>query len=91
LTSQETETGVPLSCTIQITGSKAGTEVASQTATFTANGLTPPMTKVTLNSAFKNVDSVVFKTQGLLSSTLAAVLMDNLEYNVYLKKGKSLS
>ncbi|EMC95995.1 hypothetical protein BAUCODRAFT_512714 [Baudoinia panamericana UAMH 10762] len=89
LASQETVASVPDTCTIQITGYKNEVQVASQKATFTADGLEDQMHQVFLNNDFENIDTVEFDTVGLLDSTLDAVLFDNLCYDVYIVEGES--
>lgn len=90
LSTQETADSAPLNCQVQIQGYRNQQQVASQVATFTTDGLASSMDKVTLNSGFSNVDQVTFDTQGL-NALLAGVLLDNLAYDVHLKKGKTIS
>ncbi|TKA51589.1 hypothetical protein B0A55_12553, partial [Friedmanniomyces simplex] len=88
----ETAASVPVDCSITITGYRNGGEVASQDADFTTGSLltlVANMDKVTLSSEFSNVDKVTFAIDGVLDSTLDAVLFDNFAYDVTLKQGYS--
>jgi len=93
LDSQETATSSPLGCTLITTGFRKGKQVASQSASFKASGLTTDMLRVDFkagNPGFSNVDAVSFAVSSAGTSALTAVLIDNIGYDVHLKKGASL-
>ena len=72
-----------------MTAYQGGRHAATQSASFTASGLQTNVQLVRLNSGFSNVDTVAFKTQGLVGQTLLGTLFDNIAYDVTLKQGYS--
>lgn len=89
LSTEETATSRPASCTITMTGWRYGKQVASQTSSFTASRLHTKMQFVQLNKGFSNVDTVAFKTNVLVGQTLVGTLFDNMAYDAVLKPGYS--
>jgi len=83
--SQETIAGVPIACSITVTGIRNGATVATENFSFTPVGLLSKMEKVTFSAgAWKAVDEVQF-TQTTLLSTAISVLYDNLQYTTISK------
>lgn len=81
--SQETAAGVPLSCSLTLTGKKNGKTSVTQDISFTPAGLlTSNMKKVTFAGKWSNVDEVDFQQTGALSAA-TSVLYDNFEYTTF--------
>ena len=73
LSSQETATGVPQSCTVTVTGfDKNGKQVAKQSFPFVANALSQQMIKATL-VGFTGLQTASFS----IASNLLGVLPEN--------------
>ena len=90
LASQETEAGVLLPCDLTVTGFRNQKQVASQTVSFAPGlALSANMAKAQL-SGFSNVDNVEFVVNDL-NQVAAALLIDNVKYDAYLKEGSSWS
>jgi len=85
LATQETEAGVPVSCDVTVTGYKNQEQVASQTVSFAPGllALSADMTEAQLRG-FSDVDDVEFEVTGL-NQVAAALLIDNVKYDAYLK------
>ncbi|KAI7422399.1 hypothetical protein KC336_g8351 [Hortaea werneckii] len=79
---------VPLACSMTVTGFRGQAQVAQETVKFTPDGAASNLGPANLrNAGFKNVDSVEFKLIGGLEKLVSAVLFDNFEIDVILKKG----
>ena len=96
VTNVATVASVPSKCTLTVTGFRSQKQVAQQTFTFKpsvgllgAPSLVDNMMEATFGSGFANVDDVTFKANGLLESTLEAVLIDNVAYNAFIKSGRN--
>lgn len=82
--SQETVAGVPLACSLTLTGKRKGKTVVTQDISFTpANLLTSPMKKQTFAGAWTNVDEVDFKLNGLVAAAAVGVLYDNVQFTTF--------
>jgi hypothetical protein len=82
--SQETVAGVPLACSLTLTGKRKGKTVVTQVISFTpANLLTSPMKKQTFAGAWTNVDEVDFKLNGLVAAAAVGVLYDNVQFTTF--------
>jgi hypothetical protein len=81
--SQETVAGVPIACTLKLTGKRKGKVVVSQDISFQPTGLlTSDMKKQVFAGAWTNVDEVDFQQTGLLSAA-TSVLYDNVQYTTF--------
>ena len=81
--SQETVAGVPLSCSLKLTGKRKGKTVVTQDISFTSAGLlTSPMKKQTFAGAWTDVDEVDFQLNGLLAAA-TSVLYDNVQFTTF--------
>jgi hypothetical protein len=81
---QETVAGVPLACSLKLTGKRKGKTVVTQDISFTpANLLTSPMIKQTFAGAWTNVDEVDFQLNGLLAAAATGVLYDNVQFTTF--------
>jgi len=82
-------TGLPESCSLEVTGYREGTKSASQTVQFNSSGVLASMSQATLESTvesdFATVDKVTFKIVGILDGLLLVVLLDSFSYDVYVK------
>ncbi|GAB7344153.1 hypothetical protein MBLNU457_2048t1 [Dothideomycetes sp. NU457] len=90
---QEAAATTPVSCTITITGFRNNQQVVTQDATFNVNigTIEQNMEKVVLQG-FGDVDAVTFATAAATGTKgTTAVTIDNLEYDVTLKEGKTYS
>jgi hypothetical protein len=80
-------TGVPEECTIAFTAYKCGSEVAYQTINQQYNPenlLKAPMTQAVFPSSWTGMGKIeIAIVQGELTSTLSALLIDDVKYNVY--------
>jgi len=75
--------GVPLSCSLTLTGKRKGKTVVTQDISFTPKGvLTSPMQQQTFAGAWTNVDEVDFKLDGLLAAA-TSVLYDNFKFTTF--------
>jgi len=84
--SQETAAGVPIACSLTLTGKKYGKAVVTQDISFTPGGLlTSSMKKVNFAGAWANVDEVDFQQKGLLSAA-TSVLYDNVAFTTFTTK-----
>jgi len=81
--SQETVAGVPLACSLTLTGKRNGKTVVTQDISFTPAGLlTSPMKKQTFAGLWTNVDEVDFQLDGLLAAA-TSVLYDNVQFTTF--------
>lgn len=83
--SQETAAGVPISCSLTLTGKRKGKTVVTQDVSFSPNGLlglTSTMKKQTFAGAWTNVDEVDFKQTQLLAAA-TSVLYDNVQFTTF--------
>ena len=94
MTSAVTAASIPSGCTITATAFRNNKQTAVRHYTFKpATGLlgvpvlSDQMTKAVLGPAFLNVDKVTFSATGLIKSTLQAVLIDNVQYDAFIKSG----
>lgn len=83
VSSQETVAGVPLACTLTLTGKRKGKTVVTQNISFSpTRPLTSSMKKQTFAGAWSNVDEVDFKhTSALAAAT--SVLYDNFQFTTF--------
>jgi hypothetical protein len=78
--SQETVAGVPIACTLKLTGKRKGKVVVTQNISFQPTGLlTSDMKKQVFAGAWTNVDEIDFEQTGVLAAA-TSVLYDNVEY-----------
>lgn len=81
--SQETLAGVPLACSLTLTGKRKGKIVVTQDISFSPSGLlTSEMKKQTFAGAWQNVDEVSFAQKGLLAAA-TSVLYDNVQFTTF--------
>jgi hypothetical protein len=81
---QETVAGLPVACTLTLTGKRKGKVVVTQDISFSPTGLlVSDMKKQVFAGAWTNVDEVDFKQTGLLSAATTGVLYDNVQYTTF--------
>jgi hypothetical protein len=81
--SQETVAGVPLACSLTLTGKRKGKTVVTQDISFSPTGLlTSKMKKQTFAGAWTNVDEVDFQLDGLTAAA-TSVLYDNVLFTTF--------
>ena len=85
VSTQETATSLPGACDISLTGYRNGKQTATKTVSFKPSAARSKMQFFDLGKKFWDVDTVAFKTKGVLQSTLLGVLFDNIAYDVVLK------
>ena len=75
-----------MGCTVTVTGSKSGKQVAKQSFTFKLKtALTSQMTLASFSGSFKGLDNLSFSTSATLTA-VTATLLDNVSYVVYTDK-----
>lgn len=81
--SQETLAGVPIACTLTLTGKRKGKVVVTQDISFSPTGLlVSDMKKQTFAGAWTNVDEVDFQQTALLAAA-TSVLYDNVQFTTF--------
>lgn len=81
--SQESVVGVPLACSLTLTGKRKGKTVVTQKISFSPSGLlTSPMKKQTFAGAWSSVDEVDFKQTSALAAA-TGVLYDNVQFTTF--------
>lgn len=80
---QETVVGLPIACTLTLTGKRKGKTVVTQDISFTPPRLLASnMKKQTFAGAWTNVDEVDFQQTGALSAAIG-VLYDNVQFTTF--------
>lgn len=80
---QETVVGVPIACSLTLTGKRKGKTVVTQDISFSPSGLlSSNMKKQTFAGAWTNVDEVDFQQTGALTAAIG-VLYDNVQFTTF--------
>ncbi|KAK5126280.1 hypothetical protein LTR85_010516 [Meristemomyces frigidus] len=81
--SQETVAGLPIACSLTLTGKRGGETVATQEVSFSPSGLlTSEMDKVEFAGSWQAVDEVTFEQTEALAVAIS-VLYDNVKYATF--------
>ncbi|KAK4549154.1 hypothetical protein LTR36_007612 [Oleoguttula mirabilis] len=82
--SQETAAGLPIACSLTLTGKRGGETIATQEVSFDPSelALTSNMTKVVFAGSFQAVDEVTFEQTAVLATAIS-VMYDEVSYATF--------